>query len=216
MALAGCLPADPAALSPAGPSNGASHGPEGALPIGLILADGHGWSPGGLYGPMPAPASCHVQQGVQGQPLPDPQCTPGAVDAAVTASNVDATVCRTGGYTGSVRPPQRLTDQAKAGLLAAYGIPVSQASRYELDHLVELNAGGASDLRNLWPEPNTFEWYAGSAFIHNDKDAIERYTFDAICRHAVSVTAVQQAMATDWTTAVSTLGLPPLPDSYRH
>jgi hypothetical protein len=47
--------------------------------------------------------------------------------------------------------------------------------------------------------------------VHNDKDAVEAYTFHAICAGKVSVTAAQNAMATDWTTAVTVLGLPPIP-----
>jgi hypothetical protein len=38
----------------------------------------------------------------------------------------------------------------------------------------------ASDVRNLWPEPDTFQQFTGSAFVHNDKDAVEAYIFHAI------------------------------------
>lgn len=51
--------------------------------------------------------------------------------------------------------------------------------------------------------------------MHNDKDAIEAYTFHAICDRNVSVSAVQDAMATDWTTAVTRLGLQPVPADYQ-
>ncbi len=36
--------------------------------------------------------------------LPDPSCTPGAIDPAVAQANIGSTICRTG-YTDSVRPP---------------------------------------------------------------------------------------------------------------
>jgi hypothetical protein len=137
------------------------------------------------------------------------------VDSAVTDANTAATICRKGGYTSSVRPPQSLTGPTKRKLLAAYAIPASQISAYELDHLIDLAGGGASDIRNLWPEPNTFVQFKGSAFVHNDKDAIESYTFHAICAGKVSVTAAQNAVATDWSTAVATLGLAPIPADYR-
>lgn len=182
---------------------------------GLLVAHGHGWTLAGLDGPMPAPGTCHIRNGPGGEPLPDQNCTPGVVDRAVTDGNIDTTVCRKGGYTDSVRPPSRLTDRAKQQLMAAYGLSVGDEGKYELDHLVELNAGGASDVRNLWPEPNTLLRFAGTAFIHNDKDAVEQYTFHAICQGKVTVSAVQRAIAADWTSAVRTLGLPPIPDSYR-
>lgn len=85
----------------------------------------------------------------------------------------------------------------------------------ELDHLIELASGGASDIRNLWPEPNTFRQFKGSAFVGNDKDAVEAYTFHALGDGKVKPAAVQNAMATDWTTIVATLGLAPIPATYQ-
>jgi hypothetical protein len=81
--------------------------------------------------------------------------------------------------------------------------------------VIDLAGGGASDLRNRWPEPNTFDHLTGSAFVHNDKDAIEAYIFHAISDGNVGVSAVQNAMATDWTTAVTRLGLQPVPADYQ-
>jgi hypothetical protein len=193
---------------------GASGGP-GPRASGIAVAAGHGWTSSGLTGAVPAPGSCHIQHAADGEPLPDPACTPGSVDTAVTDQDIATTVCRKGGYTSSVRPPESLTGPAKRKLLAAYGIPESQIGNYELDHLIDLAAGGASDLRNLWPEPNTFSQFHGSAFVHNDKDAVESYTFHAICAHKTTVTAVQNAMAGDWSTVVSTVGLPPMPATYQ-
>lgn len=192
-----------------------SQGGGGAGSEGLVVASGHGWSSDGLDGPMPAPGACHLRTASDGESLPDPSCTPGAVDSAVTDSNIGSTICRSGGYTSSVRPPESLTEPVKRKLLAAYGIPAKQISRYELDHLVELASGGASDVRNLWPEPNTFQLFRGSSYVRNDKDVVEAYTYHAICDHKVTVTAVRKAMAADWTTAVQVLGLPPIPSDYR-
>lgn len=180
-----------------------------------MVADGHGWTSAGLHGPVPAPGSCHLRTAADGEPLPDPACTPGAVDSAVTDTNTASTVCRKGGYTSSVRPPESLTEPMKRKLLAAYGIPAGQIRRYELDHLIEIADGGASDVRNLWPEPNTFQQFTSSGFVRNDKDTVEAYTYHAICDGKVSVTAVQNAMARDWSTAVAVLGLPSIPAGYR-
>ncbi len=199
-----------------GSAGGVGYGPTAttAAPVGssgLVVATGHGWTASGLEGPMPAPGTCHVRTAADGEPLPDPKCTPGAVDAAVTNGDIRTTVCRKGGYTSSVRPPVSLTDTAKRRLMAAYGIPVSQMRNYELDHLIDLAAGGASDVRNLWPELNITHMVSASTYVHNDKDAVESYTRTAICDGKVTVSAVQAAIATDWTTAVSKLGLPPMP-----
>jgi hypothetical protein len=192
-------------------------GPGGGAPraSGTVVAVGHGWTSSRLDGSIPAAGSCHIRWATDGEPLPDPVCTPGAVDAAVNNGDIAGTVCRKGGYTSSVRPPVSLTEPAKRSLLAAYGIPESQIGKYELDHLVDLAAGGASDVRNLWPEPNTFSQFHSSGFVHNDKDAVESYTYHAICGHKVTVTAVQKAIATDWTTAVAKLGLSPMTATYQ-
>jgi hypothetical protein len=190
-------------------------GAAGPVPAGVVVASGHGWSSAGLAGPFPAAGTCHVHTATDGEPLPDPACTPGAIDSAVSNATASTTVCRKGGYTSSVRPPESLTAPAKLKLMAAYGIPASQVSGYELDHLVELNSGGASDTRNLWPEPDTFRQFHQSGFIHNDKDAVEEYTFRALCQHKTTVSAIEAAMATDWTTAVARLGLPPVPAGYQ-
>lgn len=122
-------------------------------------------------------------------------------------------------------PPRRIHRQcaaaggaehaAKRKVMAAYGVPWGQARDYELDHLIELNAGGSSDLRNLWPEPNTLRTATASRYVHNDKDALEAWTFHALCAHKVTLPAVQTAVATDWTTALARLHLPLIPPGYR-
>ena len=103
---------------------------------GIVTATGHGWTAAGIQGPIPAPGRCHYQHTAGGELLPDPRCTPGAIDTAVHAGTLRSTVCRPGGYTASVRPPEAITEAAKRILMAAYGIPWSQASHYELDHLL--------------------------------------------------------------------------------
>lgn len=184
--------------------------PSGALPV----AKGHGWDSGGLYGTIPA-GPCRIRYTSAGEPLPDPSCTVGVVDSAVTDTNITSTVCAPGGYTGKVRPPASLTEPVKRKLLVAYGIPASQISGYELDHLVPLNSGGASDVRNLWPEPNIFKIFKQGSATANDKDVIETYLWQkGICAGKAKVSAVQLAMAHDWTTAVASLGLPSIPAGY--
>ena len=168
---------------------------------GLVVANGHGWTAAGLGGPMAAPGTCHLQYTASGEPLPDPACTPGAVDPSVTQANLPTTVCRKGGYTSSVRPPESITEPAKKQIMAAYGIPWSKASSYELDHLVELAIGGASDTRNLWPEPNTTRTATPSQYVHNDKDQVEQTAFAQLCSGKVTLLQVQTGMADDWTRA---------------
>lgn len=181
--LTACQPAagptepPPAALAPAAPSGG----------TGPVV----GSSPA----PMPAPGACSIrQQG--GQPLPDPGCTPGALNPAVTQATIGATIC-VAGWTATVRPPTSVTDRMKRESAASYGLTATEAGEY--DHLVSLELGGApDDPRNLWVEPGP---------IPNPKDAVENRLAAAVCSGLVPLDTAQRAIAADWVTALDTAGL---------
>jgi hypothetical protein len=137
--------------------------------------------------------SCRFRDGGQ---LPDSACTPGAIDPAVTQQNIHSTICRSG-YTKTVRPPESQTERAKFDVAyRAYHVRHSAAS--ELDHLVSLELGGANDIANLWPEVGK---------LPNPKDKVENDLHRAVCEGKASLAAAQQAIATDWTTAETRLGL---------
>lgn len=149
-----------------------------------------------------AAVSCRERSAGDGRPLPDPACTPGVVSTAVTQNNLDATICRPG-YTRTIRPPESETEPFKKTIMAAYG-DSGPLGDYELDHLVSLELGGSNDAANLWPQPNDHP--AGAI---NSKDPVENALNKAVCARQVSLAAAQVAIATDWTTALSRLGLPP-------
>jgi len=52
----------------------------------------------------------------------------------VTQDTLEATLCREGGYTDSVRPPRSYTDDLKPQIMAAYGLDSEPIYDYELDH----------------------------------------------------------------------------------
>jgi hypothetical protein len=144
---------------------------------------------------------CHVRvlNGAAGDVLPDRTCTPGAVDPAVTQATIQRTIC-VRGYTATVRPPESDTGRYKHESLAEYGMTYRPTIEY--DHLVPLELGGANSVSNLWPEPNT----ARAAGVNNPKDTVENALRDAVCGGRISLSAAQQAIATNWTTAAATLG----------
>jgi hypothetical protein len=128
--------------------------------------------------------------------LPDPRCTPGSIDPAVTQGKIRSTICKRG-WTATVRPPESQTERFKYGVAYPhYGVPSSE--RTELDHLVPLELGGSNDATNLWPEtPPT----------PNPKDKVENALNHAVCDGRVSLAAAQLAIARNWLTAESKLGL---------
>lgn len=171
---------------------------------------GTGWGPSGLVGPVEGDGACHYARAADGYALPDPACTPGAIDGAVTQGDIATTICRRG-YSSSVRPPVTLTEPAKYRSMAAYGAP-GRVSAYELDHLVPLELGGSSDVRNLWAEPDQgvpAQFDTTDHFGRNAKDGVEDRLAAAVCAGEVPLAAAQAAIARDWTTAESVVGLRP-------
>ncbi|MFI6474846.1 hypothetical protein ACIBL5_31820 [Streptomyces sp. NPDC050516] len=105
-------------------------------------ADG---APGALqYGPgpqtkytvqaQPAPGTCKYRYTPDKQPLPDPKCTPGALNPKVTQQNLASTVCKSG-YTGTIRPPVSITGPEKTANAKSYEYngPMGDG---EYDHLL--------------------------------------------------------------------------------
>ena len=119
---------------------------------------------------------CHIR-GV----LPDPSCTPGAIFAGATVSQI----C-TPGYSKSVR---NVPVSLKRSVYAEYGIESHSPGSYEIDHLVSLELGGNNSRANLWPEISPG---------YHQKDGIENRLHDAVCRGSVSLRAAQREIAHDW------------------
>jgi hypothetical protein len=143
-------------------------------------------------GPPADPTSgCHYR-GL----LPDPVCTPGAVNPAVTPATLADTICKAG-WTATIRPPTSVSSRIKRDSEAAYGLPAGTPG--ELDHLISLELGGApGDPLNLWVQPGP---------VPNAKDSVEGKLRAAVCAGTVSLGDAQQAIVTDWTTALSVMGL---------
>jgi hypothetical protein len=144
--------------------------------------------------PESRPSQCQARRG----PLPDPTCTPGALNPNVTEDTIATTICRPG-WTATIRPPTSYTNDLKRRQIDQYGYLDHALGDYEEDHLVPLSVGGnPTDPRNLWPEPGASP---------NTKDKVEADLQGAVCGHRVSLASAQQAIATDWTTAEQRLGI---------
>ncbi|MEU2718233.1 hypothetical protein [Streptomyces sp. NPDC007205] len=154
---------------------------------------------------QPPAGSCHYRY-EKGEPLEDPACTPGATSPAVTQGNLSTTICRKGGYTKNIRPPEAITRKEKQANAGSYGYKGSLGDA-EYDHLLSLQLGGdPNDARNLWVEPADPGHKPGGG-INNKKDPVETKLHTAVCSGKVTLQAAQQAIVNDWTTALSRLGL---------
>jgi hypothetical protein len=150
---------------------------------------------------QPSPGMCRAT-GAGLYLRPDPHCTPGALNPAVTQASIGSTICMAG-WTSSVRPSEAITEAEKRSSMRAYGDSGS-ASRFEYDHDVPLELGGAvNDPRNLWPEPNYAE-HAG--FYLNPKDRLETALKRLVCSGSMPLSTAQHVIASDWVSAFHKYG----------
>lgn len=185
-----------AALTLAGCGAHAPHKPgsSGTASSGSASTHSGPIAAGDKNAPMPAANTCAVG-GKDGQPLPDPHCTPGAINADVTQGNINDTICKSG-WTKTVRPPVSVTGKMKQQSALSYRLGEEKG---EYDHLISLELGGApDDPRNLWVEPGP---------IPNPKDTVENKLNQAVCSGLISLATAQQAIASNWVTAFDTAGL---------
>jgi hypothetical protein len=137
-------------------------------------------------------------------PLPDPTCTPGVTNPDVTQDTIDSTIC-VSGWTKTVRPPVSYTNALKVQQIAEYAYSDTSTASYEEDHFIPLELGGSpTDPGNLWPEPR---YDTGTGYVAANKDTVENKLKVAVCDGSVTLADAQNAIATDWTSALSNLGL---------
>jgi hypothetical protein len=151
--------------------------------------------------PQPSAGTCHYTYSGP-YPLPDPRCTPGATNPAVSQANISSTICASG-YTTSIRPPESVTEPEKIASAAAYGYTGSLHTA-EYDHLISLELGGdPNDPANLWVEPND---RPGATSTSNSKDVLENRLNDLVCSGQMTLAAAQQMIATNWVAAFQRYG----------
>jgi hypothetical protein len=130
--------------------------------------------------------------------LPDPACTPGSLNPAVTPATIDQTIC-VPGYTTTIRPPVGESNRLKRLAATAYGVTDS-LSNYEGDHLIALELGGApDDIANFWDEPHA------TSFA---KDELENRLRSDVCAGRAPLAQAQHDIATDWVGAYCAARLP--------
>lgn len=145
---------------------------------------------------QPAAGYCHYRT-EGGAWLPDPLCTPGAVNPQVTQATIATTICQSG-WTATVRPPASVTGPEKVGSARAYGYTGSFRTG-EYDHLIPLELGGdPNDPANLWLQPNE---NPTATSTRNTKDGLENTLKSLVCSRRLTLAAAQQTIATNWLAA---------------
>jgi hypothetical protein len=140
--------------------------------------------------------------------LPDPKRTPGSINPNVTEDNMATTICKSG-WTATVRPPSAYTSALKLVQIVEYGYSDRSPSRYQEDHLVPLEIGGAPrDPANLWPEPNDIVLPDGTEVGSDAKDNLENYLHRQVCAGTTPLGDAQRLIAGDWIAAWIEIGRP--------
>lgn len=80
-------------------------------------------------------------------------------------------------------------------VFAMYGMDKVSAN-YEVDYLITPELGGATDVRNLWPEP-----YYETAWNAHVKDQLEDRLHEMVCRGDLDLATAQKDISRDWIAA---------------
>jgi hypothetical protein len=84
----------------------------------------------------------------------------------------------------------------KRRVFEEYGVTPPQPDAYEVDYLITPELGGATDIRNLWPEP-----YQDTVWNAHVKDQLEDRLHRMVCRGDLDLTTAQRDISTDWIAA---------------
>jgi hypothetical protein len=120
---------------------------------------------------------------------PDPSCTPGELDPAVT-ENTAQTVCSEAWVTAASRrqPPPSTLDE----LLIEYQLPGNPMT-YALARVIPVEDGGSpTSMENLYPLP--LNGFGGE----QTRTAVAAQLHDEICSHKITVTQAAKTLEGDW------------------
>jgi hypothetical protein len=135
---------------------------------------------------------------VNGFPVPDPRCTPGAINPTVTLAVLKNPAFRT----DCIRD-KATSAGAKDATYLWYGITKPQGNvgkqmTCEKDHFISLELGGSDTLDNIWPECGPDGVPLDRRFF-KEKDRVENYLADQVEAGSMSLEDAQRGIATDWT-----------------
>jgi hypothetical protein len=144
----------------------------------------------------PSPGSCHV--GISdGVPIPDPSCTPGAINPTVTLD-----VLRRPDFRTACVRDQATSHKEKMIVYEWYGLPHPAQNwgdnqSCEMDHVIPLELGGADTLDNIWPQCGPAGGQEDARYFRL-KDIVENFLTWSVKSDLLDLAAAQRGIATDW------------------
>jgi hypothetical protein len=133
-----------------------------------------------------------------GLPLPDPTCSPGAINPTLTLK-----VLTTKGFTTKCVRDMASSASAKQKTYVWYKIkkPLNNSGSTqvcELDHIISLELGGADTLENLWPQCGPNKAVLNKRFF-KQKDAVENFLAREVKAGRMDLGKAQRGISEDWT-----------------
>lgn len=121
----------------------------------------------------------------EGQLVPNPELTPGAVKQVAYAE-----ICPAQNDDKDPVVPA----EVQQAVFKEYGVRQSARTRkFQIDYLINPQLGGTAEIRNLWPQP-----YASTVWNAHAKDALEDLLHAMVCRREIDLPEAQREIATDW------------------
>jgi hypothetical protein len=133
-----------------------------------------------------------------GYSLPDPACTPGAINPTV-----DLSILQGGKFKTNCDRDVATSAAKKKTTYATYNTKkpannVGQKQSCELDHLISLELGGADTLDNIWPQCGPGGVKLARRYF-KIKDGVENYLAAKVKAGEISLKDAQHGIAADWT-----------------
>ena len=118
--------------------------------------------------------------------LPDPKLTPGE-----TIDVTRDTLCGD----GRAALDDDVSIKMKSRVFDIYGIKPDTPGSYNVDHLIPADLGGATTIKNLWPQPLAGDW----GYVQKNK--LERRLRRMVCSGELDLKKAQEEIAGDWVEA---------------
>ncbi|MEA2919778.1 MAG: hypothetical protein QOJ15_11859 [Bradyrhizobium sp.] len=145
----------------------------------------------------PAPQKCTPGK-KNGFPVPDPKCTPGAVNPTLTVTVLSDPDFKTGCVRDQATSPEKKKETYTSYKVIEPKDNSGKNQTCELDHFISLELGGADTLDNIWPQCGPKNVQLGQRNF-KQKDMVEDYLAFLVKNDRMALADAQKGIAADWT-----------------
>jgi hypothetical protein len=147
---------------------------------------------------LPPHTACHVRTTASGELLPDPKCTPGAINPTLTETVLKNLAFRTGCVRNDATSENQKRSTYKWYRIKRPRNNLHLTQTCELDHLIPLYLGGADTLDNIWPQCGP-KGVALDDRYFKEKDKVEYFLGRQVREGKLDLATAQKGIAKDWT-----------------